>query len=380
MAKTTTIAVNTRMLLKDRLDGIGWFAYQTLKRITQAHPEVNFIFLFDRKFDKDFIFSKNITPIVLWPPTRHAFLYYLWFQISVKLFLNKTKPDLFLSPDGLLPLGAKCKQLAVIHDINFKHYPQDLKFWTAKFFNYYFLKYAKKSTRIATVSEFTKQDLIKEYNVSRDKIDIVPNAADEGFHPTTEEEKIKIRQKYTAGSDYFIFIGSVSPRKNINRLLQSFELFKKENKSEIKLVIAGSIFWGEKEIYKTLKNMEFKNDVIFTGRVSDKDLKPLLASAFCLTYIPYFEGFGVPLLEAMRAEVPIISANTTSLPEIAGEAALYVNPFEVEEIKNAMLKIISNKELRNKLIENGKIQQQKFSWNNSADKLWASITKTINSN
>ncbi len=377
--KPLKIAVNTRMLLSDRLDGTGWFAYQTLKRITRAHPEVEFIFLFDRKFSQEFIFGDNVTPVVVWPPTRHAFLNYIWFQISIKLLLNKLKPDLFLSPDGLLSLGAKCKQLAVIHDINFKHYPQDMQFWTGKFFNHYFPKYAKAATRIAAVSEYTKQDLIKEYGTDPAKIDIVYNAADEGFKPATEEEKQKTRQKFTAGKDYFIFVGSISPRKNIARLLEAFDLFKKESRSAMKLVIAGANFWGQEEISSVVNKMEFKNDIIFTGRVDDTNLKLLVASAFCLTYVPYFEGFGVPLVEAMRSETPIISANVTSMPEIAGEAALYVNPFKVEEIKNAMLKMSSDGALRHELIEKGKIQSPKFSWDKSADQLWQSIEKTLNS-
>ncbi|OGH92878.1 MAG: hypothetical protein A2563_04405 [Candidatus Magasanikbacteria bacterium RIFOXYD1_FULL_40_23] len=371
------IAVNTRMLLKDRLDGIGRFAYHTLSRITKAHPEVEFVFLFDRKFSDEFIFSKNVTPMVIPPPTRHPFLYYLWFQISVKLALKKIKPDLFLSPDGLLPLGAQCKQLAVIHDINFKHYPEDLKFWTGKFFNYYFPKYAFAANRIVTVSEYTKKDLMQEYRTSSDKIDVVYNAADEIFAPITAEEKRETRQKYSKGEDYFVFIGSVSPRKNIGRLMEAFDLFKKENKNNLKLIIAGANFWGQDKLNETLNKLEFKNDIIFTGRVDDNEMRLLLGSAFCLTYIPYFEGFGVPLVEAMRAHVPIISSSLTSMPEIAGGAAVFVNPFQIQEVRDAMVRITADESLRHMLIEKGKIQCQKFSWDKSAADLWKSIEKTL---
>lgn len=371
------IAVNARMLLANRLDGTGWFAYQTLKRLAAKHPEVDFIFLFDRKYSEEFIFADNIKPMVVWPPTRHALLSYIWFQISIKALLNKLKPDLFLSPDGLLPIGAKCKKLAVIHDINFHHRPQDMKFWTRKFFNHYFPKYAEEATRISVVSEFTKQDLVREYNINPEKIDIVYNAADEGYGPRTEEEKNITRSKYTAGEQYFIFVGSISPRKNIARLLQAFELFKKESSSKMKLVIAGALFWGKAEIDKILYGMNFKNDVIFTGRINNDDLIQLMAAAFCLSYTPIFEGFGVPLVEAMRSEIPIISANVTSMPEIAGKAALYVDPLSVEEIKNAMLKIYTDKNLRKQLIEEGKMQSQKFSWGKSAEELWVSIKKAL---
>src|SRR5690606_17933001 len=107
------------------LDGMGWFSYQTLKRITRPHPDVHFVFLFDRPFNEQFLFSENITPLVLSPQARHPLLYYTWFQHSVKNLLNRMRPDLFLSPDGFLSLGAKCRQLPVIHDINFHHHPKD---------------------------------------------------------------------------------------------------------------------------------------------------------------------------------------------------------------------------------------------------------------
>lgn len=109
------IAVNTRLLLANRLEGIGWFSFQTLKRITKDHPDVHFIYLFDRDFDESFITSNNITPLIIGPQARHPFLYYAWFQWSVKQTLNRLKPDLFLSPDGFLSLGAKTRQLPVIH-------------------------------------------------------------------------------------------------------------------------------------------------------------------------------------------------------------------------------------------------------------------------
>lgn len=371
------IAVNTRMLLKDRLDGIGRFAYQTLKRITKSHPKVEFIFLFDRKFSNEFIFSDNITPVVIPPPTRHPFLYYLWFQVSVKSALKKIKPDLFLSPDGMLSLGAPCKQLAVIHDINFKHYPEDLKFWTQKFFNYYFPKYAYRADRVVTVSEYTKNDLIQEYHTRPEKIDIVYNAADEIFAPVTAAEKRETRKKYSGGEEYFIFIGSISPRKNIDRLMQAFDLFKKESKSNFKLIIAGPNFWGQEKLNETLSGLEYKSDIIFTGRVDDNQMRLLLGSAFCLSYIPYFEGFGVPLVEAMRAEIPIISSSLTSMPEIADGAALFVNPFQIQEVRDAMFRMTADESLRHKLVEKGKIQRQKFSWDKSAAELWSSIEKTL---
>lgn len=371
------IVVNTRLLLKDKLEGIGWFSYQVLKRISQNNPNVHFVFLFDREFDEGFIFNDNITPLVVSPQARHPVLYYTWLQVGVKGILNRMKPDLFLSPDGFLSLGAKCKQLPVIHDINFLHHPRDNKWLTAKYYNHYFPKFAKEATRIATVSEFSKQDIAQNYLIDESKIDVVYNGINSFFKPIDDESKNKTRLKYTNGAPYFVCVGSLHPRKNINRLIKAFALFKQERNSNVKLILAGPAFWGIMEIKQTIEQCGFKEDIILTGRLADNELALVLGSALALTFIPYYEGFGIPLIEAMEAEVPIITSNVTSLPEVSGEAALLVNPNDETEIKNAMLKLYGNEALQHTLVEKGKLQKQKFSWDKSANLLWQSIEKAI---
>jgi glycosyltransferase involved in cell wall biosynthesis len=371
------IAVNTRLLLKNRLEGIGWFSYQTLKRITTANPDVHFVFLFDRPFSEEFIFSDNITPIIISPQARHPFLYYAWLEFGVKNTLNSLKPDLFLSPDGFLSLGAKCKQLPVIHDINFLHNPKDVKPLTRRYYNHFFPKFAQKATRIATVSEFSKKDISENYEIDPNKIDVVYNGINSAFKPVSDIVKSQTRQRFSKGKDYFLFVGSLNPRKNVGRLIQAFDAFKKESNSDVKLLLAGSHAWGLNEIYKAMEGLSSKDDIIFTNRLNEEDLADVMASAFALTFVPYFEGFGIPLVEAMQCEIPIITSNVTSLPEIAGDAALFVNPYEVNEIKNAMLKLRSDVGLRSNLIEKGKQRKNDFSWDKTADLLWKSVEKTL---
>lgn len=370
------IVVNTRLLLTNKLDGIGWFTYETLKRITQQHPEHDFYFLFDRPYSDKFIFSKNITPIVIGPQARHPFLFYGWFEFSVTAALKKIKPDLFLSPDGFLSLKTTIPQLAVIHDLNFVHYPNDLPFLVRKYYNYFFPKFAQKATRIATVSEYSKQDIIKTYKIAENKIDVVYNGASAIYQPVLEDIKQQTRKKYTLGCEYFLFVGSLHPRKNIVRLLKAFEEFKKKTSSAVKLVLAGNKMWWTDEMETTLSNLSFKHDVIFTGRLESEELHYVYASALALTYVTYFEGFGIPIIEAMNCDTPVITSNITSMPEVAGDAAILVDPFSVSAISHAMLEIYSSPSKRSELIEKAKIQRQKFSWDLTAKKLWESILKT----
>ena len=159
------IAVNTRFLLHNNLEGIGRFTYEILSRITRLHPEHQFIFFFDRKHNSEFIFSDNVTAVELFPPARHPFLFYWWFEFSISAALKKYKPTVFLSTDGFLCLDTKVPSVAVFHDLAFIHYPEGLSFFEKKYYTYFFPKFAKKAKRIIAVSNYTKSDIIKQYAI-----------------------------------------------------------------------------------------------------------------------------------------------------------------------------------------------------------------------
>ncbi|MGE5393791.1 MAG: glycosyltransferase family 4 protein [Candidatus Saccharibacteria bacterium] len=368
------IAVNTRLLLSGKLEGIGWFTMETLSRITKNHPEHQFVFIFDRPFSDEFNFSDNITPVVLFPPTRHPLLWIIWFEMQIPRILKKYKADLFFSPDGYLSLNCGVKQLAAIHDINFVHRPQDLPWLKARYYNYFFPRFARKAQRIVTVSSFSKEDIHQTYHIDNDKIDVVYNGINTLYNPTSEKEKEFTKTKYSKGKEYFLFIGSLHPRKNIVGLLKAFDVFRQSVASDVKLVIVGGSMFKTGEIEQTYTRMRYKEEVIFTGRVSSEDLQQILGAALALTFVPFFEGFGIPVIEAMSAGVPVISSNTTSLPEVGGNAVMYVDPYEVNQLKDAMVKIYQDPEYRQSLIDAGFVQKEKFSWDKTARLVWDSIT------
>ncbi len=371
------IVVNTRLLLKNKLEGIGWFTYETLKRITINNPEVHFVFLFDRDFDEDFIFSDNITPVILSPQARHPFLFYWWFEFSVADFLKKFQPDVFISPDGYLSLSANVKQLAVIHDLNFEHYPNDVPFLVRKYYRYFFPRFARKADRIATVSEFSKNDIINQYNIDPEKIDVVYNGCNPMFKPIDTTLKLKTKQIFSNDCEYFLFVGALHPRKNISRLLEAFDKFKTTSQSNVKLIIVGEKYYWTRQIKHTYLNMHFKKEVVFTGRLTTEELVNVTASALALTYIPYFEGFGIPIIEAMNCDTAVITSNITSMPEVAKDAALLVDPFSVDAISDGMLSIYQDETLRNSLIEKGRKRKLDFNWDKTADALWKSVLKVV---
>lgn len=369
------IAVNTRLLLRDKLEGIGWFTFETLKRITKDHPEHQFLFLFDRPFSEDFIFSKNITPIVAGLPTRHPVLWYLWLEYALPRVFKKYQPDLFLSPDGFLSLRSQVKSLPVIHDLNFEHYPKEVPGMVRCYYQNYFPQFAKKATRVATVSEYSKQDIVNQYEILPEIIDVVYDGANEAYRPINEDQKVQVRKKISQGEEYFLFVGALNPRKNVARLLQAFDAFKKQQTSKVKLVIAGARMWKTDDIEAVYNAMQYKEDVVFTGRLGMSELKEVYGAALALAFVPYFEGFGIPIAEAMYCDVPVIAANVTSMPEVVGEAGLLVDPFSVDSIKDAMIRMYKDNNLRNQLVAKGRIQRERFSWDKSAALLWDSVEK-----
>ena len=292
---------------------------------------------------------------------------------------RKYKPDVFVATDGYLSLSSEIKTLAVFHDLNFEHYPKDLPFFNRAYYRHFFPRYAKNAKRIAAVSSFTKSDIVKTYHIDPTKIDVVYNGANEKFVPVNDSIKQEVRIKFSDGKPYFLFVGSLHQRKNIASLLKAFDQFCSAVNSDMQLVLAGQKRWWTTEMEDAYQSMSQKERVIFTGRMSEEDLYRVTASAFALTYVSVFEGFGIPIVEAMRCGVPVITSDTTAMPEIAGDAALLCNPFSVDSIAGAMQKIFSDDLLRNDLIKRGKERCKVFTWQSTAENLWRSILLTADS-
>jgi glycosyltransferase involved in cell wall biosynthesis len=292
--------------------------------------------------------------------------------------LKKHKPDLFLSPDGFLSLRTKTPSVTVIHDLNYEHYPKDITWVERKFYTRYFPRYARKAKRIATVSHYSKQDIIDRYGIESEKIDVTCNGVNEFYLPLEQEEIRAVRENLTGGAPYFIYIGALRPRKNLKTLFVAFDAYRKQHpQAQEKLVIVGNQRWHGEEMKNVYENMEYRNEVIFTGSLTRENLRLTLGAALALTYVSYFEGFGIPIVEAFQAGVPVITSNITSMPEVAGDAALLIDPFAPTSITNAMQQIATNETLRQNLIEKGHLRQQLYTWDKAAELLWGCVEKAV---
>jgi len=339
-----------------------------------AHPEDTFHFFFDRAYDKKYVFADNVKPYVLHPQARHPWLWHMWFEWAVPSQLTKIKADVFFSGDMYLSLKTKVPTVMVSHDLNYEHHPEYLKASHAKYMLNYSSKFHKKAKHLIAVSETTKQDIITTYNIPADNITVAGNAVPSNFEPATSKQRVELEAKYTDGCPYFIYIGSLHPRKNVKRLVEAFELFKLTTKRSHKLVIFGQTAFKTGDIFNYHKTMRHKGDVRF---LTDKNANVyrLLAGAEALCYVSLFEGFGIPILEAFSCKVPVITSNVSSMPEVAGKGALLVDPYSPQMIAQAMKQLSDNSPLNNKLTALGEQQLKKYSWDRSAETVYQALVE-----
>jgi len=358
------------------MEGIARYNYESLKRMVENHPEDEFYFFFDRPYSEAFVFAKNVTPIQLFPPTRHPFLIIYWFEWAVKRALDRLKPDIFLSGDTYLSLRSKVPTLLVCHDLAYIHYPSHIPVINRNYYRFFFPRFHRKAKHIITVSEYTKQDVIKQYGIDPEKISVAHNAQNGHFYPISSEHKEEVKNELTGGQAYFVYLGSIHPRKNLENLIRGFDQFKKKTGSLYKLLIIGRPAWNTESFYQTLKQSPFKEDILHK-KFDRKELPKYIGSAEALCYISLFEGFGIPILEGFEAGVPVITSKVSSMPEVAGDAALLVDPMDPIDIGEAMVRIAEAPEFRDSMIAKGKKRLEKFSWERTAEIIYARMEEIV---
>jgi len=343
------------------MEGIAWYAYEILSRITRNNPDVEFLFLFDRDFSNEFIFSENVRGIKVGPQARHPILYKWWFDYSLPKILNKEKIDLFFSPEGYIPLRGNTAAVNVIHDLGFEHFNDHMKASELKYYRKKFPQFANRAKEIITVSNYSKNDICELYKIDSNKVNVVYNGVRESLRST---------QRTKSDEDYFIYVGTLHPRKNIVKMIQAFDTFVSQTGRKVTLKIAGRAMGKSNEINNCLQGIRNKHAIHLLGYQSDDQLTQLLAGAKAMVYIPLFEGFGLPVLEAFQNNLPLICANNSSLPEVADDAALMVDANSIEEIVKAMAIVFDKPEYIQKMLVKGKQQVAQFSWDKAAKETW----------
>jgi glycosyltransferase involved in cell wall biosynthesis len=370
------IAVNARLLQDGKLEGLGVFTDELLKRLTRSHPEVEFILLFDRPFHKRFIYSSNCTAVQLPPPTRHPLLWRCWLEITLPLYLRRKKIDVFLSLDGFGLPKSTFPQIIAIHDLNFLHRPEDLPASVAQFYNRFFPRFACTADEVLTVSDHSKRDLASSYGLPLEKIHVAANALPEQRSWETENQPDPF-SRLTSGAPYFAYIGAIHKRKNLARLMAAFQRFVAGSGSDHHLIIAGEATGHYRKEWALVTSSIDKSRIHLTGRLTEKEKYLLLGGAQAMVCPSLYEGFGIPILEAFSAGTPVLCSNRTSLPEVAGDAALLFDPDSETEMCACMEQISTSDGLRVRLVGLGKERLQHYSWERSAEVVWKVIESCL---
>lgn len=370
------IAVNTRFLVKDEPGKYGNFIREIFSRITQSHKQHTFIFIFDGPYNPEYIFSANIIPVVTGPRATNPAQWYIWYNIKIPAVLRKYKAEVFVSPDGFCSLGTKIPQCILIHDLDFLNHTFSIKKSHTLFYKKFVPRFLKKSKFVITVSQFNKIDIIKNYNTNAEKIEVVYEGISEEFKPSVTEEKEMTKAKYAEGNEYFIYLGDISPHNNLLNLLKAFSAFKKRQKSSMQLLIAGKPGLKYEDFLQDLRLFRFKHDVKILEDLPIEEIVRITASAYAMIDPSTQQLTIQQALGSMKCEVPVIISSSGIVREIFEEAALYVDPKNFKDIAVQMMLIFKDENLRNKLIEKGKLQVEQYSWDKSAKLFWDAINKT----
>ncbi|MDQ3277670.1 MAG: glycosyltransferase family 4 protein, partial [Bacteroidota bacterium] len=296
----------------------------------------------------------------------------------VAIMLRKVKADVFFSPDGQCSLITRVPQCLVVHDLGFLHYPEGYQKTHLAYYKQFTPRFVRRAKTVITVSQFSKADIVERYGTDPAKISVVYNGVKEIFRPRSFDEQIAVKDRYTDGAEFFLYAGAIHPRKNLLNLLKAYSIFKRRLQSSLKLVLAGRLAWKNEDFLELLKSYKYRDDVVLTGYLPEEELAALTASAYALVYPSFFEGFGVPVLEAMRSGVPVLTSKDSAMQEISEEAALYFDPANVDDIAYKLMFIYKNEGERKALIEKGLPIANRYTWQRTADLVWKSIVEAAN--
>lgn len=365
------IGIDIRFLARGVQSGVEEYTLNLLPRLFNLEKNTEFKLFYNalrkNKLDFPWVSFPNVKLYQFSIPNR-------FLQMSSFVFdFPKTDKmiggaDVFFSPHFIFsPTSKECRKVVTFHDLSFEYYPEFFSFTRNVWHKLMKLKkQARQADLIISVSESTKDDLINLYKIDPEKIKVIYPGISEEFKKLDLSQIRQIKEKYNLPEKFILYFGTIEPRKNIIGVINAFELLKENLKSDIKLVIAGSSGWLYGDIYKAAKESKFKNEIIFTGFIEKEDKPSLYNLASLFVYPSYFEGFGFPPLEAMACGVPTIVSNCASLPEVAGEGALLVNPYNINEIFVAMREVLTHKSLGDDLVKRGLIQAKKFNWDSCA--------------
>jgi glycosyltransferase involved in cell wall biosynthesis len=372
------IGIDASRAVKNQPTGTEYYSREIIKALARIDQR-NFYLLYSPtkpKGELAHLPARFIWKIIPFPR--------LWSQVrlSWELLTTKARPDIVFEPAHTIPVIHPVPMVITIHDLGFKHHPELYTRFENFYHNFSARFSARHANQIIAVSNFTARDILKSYSLRPDKVDVIYHGVDKSlFRPASLKEK---KQPLPSGISrpYIFYIGRLEHKKNIVSLLKAYQILREEKKVRHRLVLAGRPGFGYDKIKKTIDDLSpaVAQDVIETGYISQKDYSQILKNADIFAFPSNFEGFGMPVIEAMASGVPVVCSDRTSLPEIAGNAALLIDPKKPFEMAVAFSKIINKPAIRNSLISKGLKRSMFFSWERTAQKTLAILEKAGRNN
>lgn len=371
------IAFDALPLISDRMTGIGWCEAGQTTAMARLHPENNYTYnFFSRKDDQIKLerlkpFTQNIKPELV------HFSGYLYRAVSTfvpvpySMFFGKNA-DITHFFNYIAPPKVHGRTVITVHDMVYKAFPETVRGRTKIMLNTGLKQSMKRADIIVTDSEFSKTEIIKYFPQYKKKIRVVPCGVDlQKFSPCKSPERIsEVKKSLEINGDYFLYLGTIEPRKNLERLINAYHIFTQKVKNPPKLVLAGGKGWLYDNIFQRVKDLKLAEQVIFTKYVPSTDMNPLMCGALAFVFPSIYEGFGMPPLEAMACGVPVLSSNAASLPEVTGDCAVICDAYSEESIADGLQKLYSDRNLRKNLSIRGLKHAENFTWDKSAEMLY----------
>lgn len=341
--------------------GIGQYILHLVNGLASVDGQNEYVLLQSRKDDTTIMERRNFRRISLWTPSHHRLERY-----SLNVELMRLGLDVLHSPDFIPPHRPACRSVITVHDLAFLLYPHFLTRESARYYGH-IDQAVHWADEIIAVSENTKRDTIQHLGVAEDKLTVVHEAANPIFKPIDRAvARQQVRAKHGVDAPYVLFVSTIEPRKNVATLLRAMWQLVECYKEDLHLVLAGGKGWLSEDTVGVVEQLKLERRVHFLGRVSSEELLHLYNAAEMLAHPAFYEGFGLPPLEAMACGLPVVVSNVASLPEVVGDAGLLVDPHDVDELAATMERVLHDGELRREMQAKGLRQAGRFSWERAA--------------
>jgi len=359
------IALNAHLLSLSRNyrgAGINSYIYHLLRHLGQfgLHHRYS-VFLSERRF-----VDQRLTLHYSRWPTHRPLVRILWEQLAQPVILRRMGVDLLHAMAFAGPLATPCPFVVTIYDLSFLRYPEAFRPWNRWYLSCFTAHSARRARRVIAISQSTRRDVVTRLKVPAERVTVVYCGADEAFHPLPSAEVERFRRERGLPDRFILFLGTLEPRKNLTTLIRAYGRWRQAESNIPKLVIAGGKGWYYDQIFAEVERLGLAGVVIFPGYVTQEELPLWYNAADLFVYPSRFEGFGLPVLEAMACGTPVVTTNVASLPEVAGDAALLVSPDDEEQLIEAMRRVLHDQDLRWEMGVKGQAQAAAFTWERTA--------------